>query len=110
MSPNPMALSETFSSLAAISHDLPGEQAAPHRAGAARLTFRSNRALVGCECSRAWAWWQGATGTSAPDVRRRSLVNARALEKQDIPQVAQWNVQLHEDEGSPPMSVDGVVP
>ncbi len=33
-------------------------------------------------------------------------MNARALERQDIPQVAQWNVQLHEDEGSPPMSVD----
>ena len=39
-------------------------------------------------------------------VIRRSLLNARTLEKQDIPQVAQWNVQLHEDEASPPMSVD----
>jgi ribosomal protein S18 acetylase RimI-like enzyme len=36
----------------------------------------------------------------------RSLVNARALVHQDIEQVAQWNVQLHEDEGSAPLSVD----
>ena len=39
-------------------------------------------------------------------VGRRSLVNVRPLDKQDLPQVAQWNVQLHEDEGSPPLSVD----
>jgi ribosomal protein S18 acetylase RimI-like enzyme len=33
-------------------------------------------------------------------------VNARALGDQDIPQLAKWNVQLHEDEGSTPMSVE----
>lgn len=33
-------------------------------------------------------------------------MNGKALSEQDIPQVAQWNVQLHEDEGSTPMSVD----
>jgi GNAT superfamily N-acetyltransferase len=30
----------------------------------------------------------------------------RAIEKSEIPQVAQWNVQLHEDEHSAPMSID----
>jgi predicted acetyltransferase len=33
-------------------------------------------------------------------------VNARALKEHDIPQVAEWNVQLHEDEGSSPLSVE----
>ena len=34
-------------------------------------------------------------------------MNTRALEERDVLQVAQWNVELHEDEGSTPMSVDG---
>ena len=33
-------------------------------------------------------------------------MNLREIEESDITQVARWNVQLHEDEGSIPLSVD----
>ena len=33
-------------------------------------------------------------------------MNTRGLEEEDIPRVARWNVELHEDEGSVVMSVD----
>jgi GNAT superfamily N-acetyltransferase len=33
-------------------------------------------------------------------------VIVRAIEQREIAQVARWNVQLHEDENSPPMSID----
>ena len=33
-------------------------------------------------------------------------MDIRAIEEEDLPLLAQWNVQLHEDEGSTPMTVD----
>jgi len=32
-------------------------------------------------------------------------LDIRAIEEEDLPLLAQWNVQLHEDESSTPMTV-----
>jgi GNAT superfamily N-acetyltransferase len=39
-------------------------------------------------------------------IMRQSVLIIRPLVPGDIPQVAKWNAQLHEDEGSAPMSID----
>jgi GNAT superfamily N-acetyltransferase len=36
-----------------------------------------------------------------------AIVKLEQIEDEDIPQLARWNVELHEDEGSIPMTIDG---
>ena len=47
-----------------------------------------------------------ATQLSARSVIRQSALITRPLVPGDIPLIARWNTQLHEDEGFTPMSID----